>query len=98
MSSTPHDQSHSEVRKRELSSGELLLALPEGTASCSDVVPACPQIGQVVSSQSGCQAVTESCDPASDHSFVMTQGGLNMCHFILGRTYYLHLTATGNLL
>ena len=27
---------------------------------------------QVVSSQSGCQAVTESCETASDHSYVMT--------------------------
>ena len=73
MSSILHDQSHGEVRKRDGVSGELLPALPEGTASCSDVVPSVRQTDQqVVSSQSGCQAVTESCETASDHSYVMT--------------------------
>ena len=57
-----HDQSHSEVRKRSIVSGELLPALHEGTANYSDVVPSGRQTDQqVVSSQSGCQAVTESC-------------------------------------
>ena len=45
-----HGQSHGVVGKGGITSGELLQALPKGSASCSDVVPAGHKTGWVVAS------------------------------------------------
>ena len=69
MSAFPHRQSHDEVQKSYITSNELLPASHEGTASCSNVVPAYRKTRHVVSTHSKYQAVTESCDAASHNKY-----------------------------